>query len=203
MAHSLRLAIDVDGVLANFTEAFVHEVNAIWPGRISRHFQPSQWDWSDAGMTQDENERVWERIKSKLNFWMELHPYLENVRAVAVHRVLYPEDEIFYVTARVSTAGMPVMHQTQLWLQSCGIGGVGTAVIVSEHSDKSDIYQAIGCDASIDDNLEAVIAHRASTKGAVLLDRPWNQSGRLAGIVVVKNLDQFFRRPKRETSKLS
>jgi hypothetical protein len=179
--------------VADFTSAFIREVNNIWPGRLQLDYQPTKWDWSDGGMSDADNSRVWAVIQKKPNWWLSLHPYPENVRAIAIHRVRHPDDEIFYVTARVSTAGMPVMHQTQTWLSQCGIGGLGTAVIVDHSNDKSAIFNALECDENIDDKLEAVIEHAARTKGAYLLSRPWNRDRRPEGIRVVANLEEFFK----------
>ena len=189
----MRYGIDLDGVVCDFIAAFVREVNDVWPGKLPINYQPNDWDWSDA-MTQEEISHVWKIIKHKPNWWLSVPPDLENVRAVALHRIRHPNDEIFYVTARVSTKGMPPMHQAQVWLKECGIAGLGTAVIVDHSNDKSAIFNSLECDANVDDKLEAVIEHAAKTKGTFLLSRPWNAEKRPANIQVVSNLDEFFRK---------
>jgi hypothetical protein len=189
----MRYGIDLDGVVCDFISAFVREVNDVWPGKLPINYQPQDWDWSDA-MTEDEISRVWKIIKNKSNWWLSVPPDLGNVHALALHRIRHPNDEIFYVTARVSTKGMPPMHQAQVWLKECGISGLGTSVIVDHSSNKSAIFNSLECNANVDDKLEAVIDHDRKTNGAFLLDRPWNREGRPVGISVVSSLEEFFRK---------
>jgi uncharacterized HAD superfamily protein len=187
----MRFGIDIDGVVADFVSAFVREINNIWPGRLPINYQPPSWSgWGD--LTSREFERTWEVVALKPNWWLSILPYPDNLRAIALHRIRHPEDEIFYITARHEVAGMPTMHQTQTWLKQCGIGGLGTAVIVDVNKDKSAIFNAISCDANIDDKLEAVIEHDRQTIGSFLLDRPWNRSNRPPAIRVVGGLQEFF-----------
>lgn len=189
----MRFGVDIDGVVADFVTAFTREVNSIWLGKLPIGYQPDDWSWSEK-LTKAEVGRVWDVISTRHNWWLSLPPDFENVRAVANHRIRHPDDEIFYVTARKATRGMPVMHQTQVWLEQCGIGGLGTAVIVDEESDKVPIFNALKCDANIDDKLEAVIVHDRETNGAFLLDRSHNRVGRPTGLRVVETLDEFFRK---------
>lgn len=195
----MRFGVDIDGIVASFISAFVREVNNIWLGKLPVDYQPSDWDWSDV-LAKDDINQVWARIKASHNWWLSVPPDFENVRAIAIHRVRHPEDEIFYVTARVPTKGMPVMHQTQVWLEQCGIGGLGTGVIVDNSGDKSSIFNSLECDANIDDKLEAVIDHDRETNGAVILNRRYNRVGRPPHLRSVDNLEEFFRRA-RETPK--
>lgn len=193
----MRWGIDVDGVVAGFIEAYVREVNSRWPGKLPVGYQPVNWDWSPE-MTEADNDIIWSIIKHKHNWWLSVPADFENIRAVAEHRMRHPQDELFFVTARVSTKGMPVMHQTQTWLSQCGVNGLGVAVIVDHSGDKAAIFNALECDANVDDKLEAVIEHHAHTRNAFLLSRPWNQSGRPSSINAVGSLKDFFRRLRDE-----
>lgn len=195
----MRLGIDIDGVVCDFDVGFDRIANKIWPGRFNlRHH--TEWDWKDSGMTKADKDAIWEKALKVANFWLTLPAYPESVRAIAVHRIKYPEDEIFYVTARVDGAGMPAMHQTQQWLNECGIGGLGTAVIVDHSGDKVPIFNALECDANVDDKLEAVIEHSKRTRGAYLLSRPWNEADRPSGIRTVASLEEFFKVTRRNVS---
>jgi uncharacterized HAD superfamily protein len=188
----VRYGIDCDGVIADFNTSFVREVNNIWPGKLPVNYQPPVWDM--APLTKDEINKVWEVIEKKPNWWLSLNGYPENIRAIALHRIKFPGDEIFYVTARHEVAGMPTMHQTQTWLQQCGIGGLGTAVIVDKSGSKVEIFNALECDANVDDKLAAVVEHDKRTRGAYLLSRPWNEVGRPPNLRPVTNLEEFFRK---------
>lgn len=188
----MRFGIDVDGVIASFTNAFVHTVNTIWPGRLPINYEPTDWDWGNSGLSKAELDKVYQRIHDTPNFWMYLYPYNDNVNAIARHRAEYKMDEIYYVTARRDTLGMPTMHQTQEWLRMCGIYGLGTGVIVDYGGDKVPIFMALQCEATIDDKLSAVVEHDRKTKGAYLLSRPWNERERPSGLRVVHSLAEFF-----------
>jgi uncharacterized HAD superfamily protein len=188
----VRFGIDVDGCIASFTDAFINAVNTLWPGRLPLSYEPTDWDWTNSGLTVAERNHVYAYIEKIPNFWMSLKPIMENVSAIALHRKRFPDDELYYVTARRDTAGMPTMHQTQEWLRMCGIYGLGTGVIVDYGGDKVPIFNALDCDLNVDDKLEAVIAHSRDTKWGVLLDRMWNRSNRPSSIIVVSNLSEFF-----------
>lgn len=170
----------------------MREVNNKWPGRLPVGYTPINWDMTPE-VGREDIDLVWNGIARKHNWWLSVAPHFDNVRAIATHRVRFPEDEIFYITARKPTAGMPVMHQCQTWLNSCGIGGLGTSVIVDETYDKASIFNALAIDANVDDKLEAVIEHVAKSKGSFLHDRPWNRDERPSNIPVVQSLAEFFK----------
>ena len=166
----MKIGIDIDGVLANFGQAFAAVLHKRWNTRFDIDPQPTKWDWSDLGLTKEEENWAWEEVKRTPNFWVGLEPYHDNVRALASHRTMFPEDEIFYVTSRVPSAGLPVMHQSQRWLLAHGIYGLGTSVIVKpKNIEKDIIYDAIGVTTAIDDYLPACVDM------IQCLDRPWNQ----------------------------
>lgn len=193
----MRYGLDLDGVVVDMHKGFAQVVNSIWPGRIpSGNEYPPEWDMTSLGLSQPELNQVWAKIRSTRNWWYGLPALTSEVSAVFRHRLAHPEDEIFYVTARsTETEGMPLMHQSQRWLEMCGIGGLGTAVIVApEDSDKVDIYEEIGVEYAVDDALHIV---EQGTHVIYLIDRSWNQEGRSKGMDVVQNLDEFFRTTRR------
>jgi hypothetical protein len=193
----MRYGLDLDGVMVDMHRGFNDVVNELWPGRIVPHAQPSDWDMTSLGLTQSEIGQTWNKIKTIRNWWYGLPAYTDSVSAVFRHRLKHPEDEIFYVTARTTeTEGMPIMHQSQRWLEMCGISGLGTAVIVAPpDAKKIDIYEEIGVDYALDDALH--IAHEGSHI-IYLLERPWNENGRSKGLDVVGSVDEFFGTTRRE-----
>ena len=189
----MRWAIDLDGVVANYISAMVRIANDLRPGSFPDNWQPTGWDLPFS-------KDVFKTFNNSFNAWMTLDPYRENVRAIASHRIAHPSDEIYYVTARKPTKGLPVTHQSQRWLEMCGIGGVGTSVISSEgNEDKHSTLKALQINAFVDDKLDEILVNMA--KGgphlSYLLSRPWNKEGRWEGVRVVPNLALFFREASR------
>lgn len=187
----MRYGIDLDGVLVDMHIGFARVVNLLYPGRIARgHEHPTDWDLTSLGLTNGEVGRVWARIRHIPNWWYSLPAIYANVSAVYRHRIRHPNDEIFYVTARsTETDGLPIMHQSQQWLDACGIGGTGTAVIVAPPDvHKISIYKRIGVVKAIDDSSDVV---KMGPQVIRLLAQPWNKNAR-EGLNVVETMEEFF-----------
>ncbi len=191
---SCKIAIDMDGVLANFVQGFVESTNKIWPGRLKDGYEPTDFGFSDT-MKKDEVNRVFEQIKRTPNWFLKLEPYSENVTALARFLVERKGEDIWLVTSRFPTYGMTVAKQTDMWLQFCGISPIHNylGVIPVENSDdKQMIYSSVDIEYSVDDKAETVEQCQAiSGHKAFLLDRPWNQEANVERRI--KNLEQFFR----------
>lgn len=189
----MRFGIDLDGVVCDFHKGLAEVINSIWLGRIPTGKEyPPEWDMTSLGLSRAELGQVWQKVGATRNWWLSLPAHTNNVSAIYRHRLRHHNDEIFYVTARsTETDGMPIMHQSQRWLEMCGIGGHGTAVIVApEGSKKIDIYEKIGVDYAVDDCLDIV---EQGPHVIYLLDRPWNSKDRSPGLDVVSDLDEFFK----------
>lgn len=189
-----KIAIDCDGVLANFTEAYSATVNKIWPGRIEPGFIPSDWNF-DNRLSPEEDEKVWAAIKATPNFWLGLRAYPENVGSLVRFLVSTKDHDIYIVTSRAQTAGLTIAKQTDKWLLSCSIYPLLNylAVFPVENSnDKHRIYKYAGIEYSIDDKAETVEqCDRLDNHRAFLLDRKWNQHATVKNRI--SNMDEFFK----------
>lgn len=188
----MKIAIDVDGVLARFEAGVESIANKIWPGKIPPGYMPHGWDYEDV-LTSEEWKQVWAAIKKENNFWLSLPPYTTNVGSLATFLYTTEGHDIYFVTARVQTAGMTVAKQTAYWLHTCGIyeNHNYTAVLACDADRKVDIYEAVGIRLSIDDKGETVMAcDKLANHKAYLLDRPWNQDAKPQRRV--KSLQQFL-----------
>lgn len=172
----MRIAVDVDGVLARFEHGFVRACNKLWPGRVNLDFVPKRWDFAaDMGLSPAEFDRAWEQVKVTPHFWIDLPPYEDSV---ATMRLLLDRTpiEVYYVTSRVPTVGLSPLAQTTYWLRKHGILPGGASVIAVPHpSSKRAIYKALELDGSIDDKGEtAEDCATLKNHHAYLLTRPWN-----------------------------
>jgi len=175
-----RIAIDCDGVLADFTQAFVHECNHLWPGRFPFDFEPTAWDALEGwGLTPTEEGLVWQRIKRTPNWWLTLNamPGLSDLQRWLISHAGH---DIFVCTSRCSSLGATTTMQTHLWLQSCGLRGVNNfvgVITVPKSKHKCDVYQAMEIEWSLDDKPETVIdcgLIDTMEHHAWLLSQPWN-----------------------------
>ncbi len=196
-----KIAIDCDGVLANFTESYVEFANKLYPGRVPPDFVPTDWEMNGK-FTKAEDAKIWAKIINTENFWLGLSAYYENVGALAHFLIEQTNHDIYIVTSRAVTEGMTVAKQTEWWLRSCGIAPVHNylgVLPVDSSNDKWRLYMAGGFDYSIDDKAETVeqcdmIHPRLSNHKAYLLDQPWNQHANVKRRV--KTLDAFLKEIK-------
>lgn len=189
-----KIAIDVDGVLANFTKAMIELAAKMYPGRVGPEYEPKDWWYSDAFSKGELNELI-SKAHSTPNFWFTLDPYPENVAALARWMVMQKHQDIYFCTSRMPSVGTTVAKQTSLWIDQMGIRSLHNymAVAVVEDSNKKvAVYDALGVEYSIDDKAETV-EQCDSLKGhkAYLLDRPWNQDAKVNRRV--QSLDSFLR----------
>jgi hypothetical protein len=137
---SLRIAFDLDGVVADFASAYREvEERLFGPEEVERDVPPPE---NEAGATPstasgeaadaqngertagisiaEKRARVWEVIESTPDFWLTLKAYEpEALRALndlaARHRW-----DVFFVTTRPATLGETVQVQSQRWLAAQG-----------------------------------------------------------------------------------
>jgi 5' nucleotidase, deoxy (Pyrimidine), cytosolic type C protein (NT5C) len=194
----LKLGVDIDGILGNFTESFKNIAYDMFPGKIAEDYVPTRWDWSDSGLTPEDINAVWENLKDVENFWMHEEPYHENVSAMQRFLNTMPESNVYYITSRIPTRkGQSVLTQTQNWLDSWHLLRRNTSVLVVAHNSqdptltppKNLLVEALGIDELIDDYLPTV---RSIGMRGVLLDRPWNREHRPISMSVVSSLNEFL-----------
>lgn len=190
----MRISLDIDGVLADFTERVIDISKKLFPGRIPNGYIPTDWNYSDV-FSKEDLSAVFEKIKNTKDFWLYSLTYPENVAALS--RFLSKENsfDIYFVTSRAPAAGRTVASQTRIWLElSAGIhrsGSFVSIIPVANSKYKADIMQAIGIEYSIDDHGPTVEqCNSVSGHRAFLLDRPWNREKDYGPRL--DNLQQFF-----------
>lgn len=196
-----KIAIDCDGVLANFIKAFTEEANKIWPGRFKPDYwqSHSQWNFPPELLSSKETNQVWERIKATPNWWMRLDAHADSVGALAIFFWTHRYNDVYIVTSRVETVGASIAFQTDTWIRACGVqpchnhlGIVG----IPNSDNKAMFYRISGMEFSIDDKSETVEMCDAELDPkkhkAFLLDRPWNQDAKVKNRV--KTVEEYLKR---------
>ena len=190
-----KVAIDVDGVLANFTVAFTEVANKVYPGRVPLNFEPHDFGFNPL-FSEAELAAIWRRVKATENFWLGMNPYHDSVMALARWLIVNQDQDVYLVTSRPATMGMTVTRQTDWWIRSCGIVPVNNylgVIVVPDSARKVDLYEAGEFDYSIDDKGETVeqCDDLSGWHAAYLLDRPWNQEAKVKRRV--KSLELFLK----------
>jgi hypothetical protein len=188
-----KVAVDVDGVLCDFTAGIVKVVNGIWPGKLPEGFEPNNWNYAGV-LDKQEFKGVWQHIQGTPNWWFYLRPYYDSMRHLGKFLASVDGHDLYFCTARVDTVGATVAMQTSKWFEECGIEGQGNYLATMQvvgASKKRQVYAGLGIEWSVDDYPETV-AECDSLDGhrAYLLDRPWNQDAK--GLRRIYNLGEFF-----------
>lgn len=185
------IAVDVDGVLANFFQAY-EELTITTSGRdrFGEHRWPKQspptWNWPEFyGYTADEMRRVWNVIKQSTTFWNRLLPlpgaseFLNRLQLVAA-------SEVYFITDRPSPTAQA---QTQYWLDTMGFAY--PSVIISKEG-KGPLCANLKVDLFVDDKLAnaSEVAHTCPSARIYLLDYPYNQGLVPSNVTRIKSLKE-------------
>lgn len=166
----MRLVFDVDGVLADFNSGFRRLAHAMFGTPVEPDLNNYVWDNYGGGITEDQVDRVWNRIKQDEFFWTLLEP-LATMHELQKIYLLSQEHDVYFVTSRV---GKNPKRQTEVWLHNT-TGIDCPTVIVSNR--KGEVCAGIGADYCLDDkagNAVYVGYHSPKTKSR-LLDAPYNR----------------------------
>jgi len=153
----MRLAIDMDGVLADWNTAFLRllcetsgrELATLSP--TTRRYEPTTWGWPKAlGYTSKEISAAWAKT-NELSWWEDLEPLpgaREFLRALKQRCYDYPEWEAYFLTSRQRKTAF-IKEQTESWLHWHGFSPNPTVIVNCAH--KGDVCHALGLEGLIDD----------------------------------------------------
>lgn len=184
---ALRIGLDVDGVLANFDEAYQKVLCEVSGKVLPEGFEADRWDWEDgAGFTKDDLDKAW-RLINNTSFWYDLNP-LPRIWEVLV-RLGSLNDDVYFITSR---PGYRAKQQTEDWLDLYGFFLQHPTVLMS--SEKGLCCKALRLTHYVDDRRENVFkcAEQSPQTQTFLLDRPWNQGTIPETVRRILNLDQFL-----------
>ena len=190
----LRIAFDMDGVLADMEAALVEQRARLFGEVPTDDADPALDERRTAKprMTLRQERRLWERVKAIENFWESL-PEIEpgmvaRLNALAIERGW----EVIFLTKRPATEGVTAQVQTQRWLEVHGFALPSVYVV---QGSRGAIAAALALDFVIDDRPENCLDVATDSKArAVLIWR--NEEGQLPdavrrlGIGVVRSVDQ-------------
>lgn len=168
----MRLGIDIDGVLANFTQGYADVIRKVsgrdllTPEMIA---SPPSWNWDrDAGYTKEEESAAWKFVGESPDFWYNL-PELPGLQDI-MEADPFTNHDVYFITAR---PGVHVKRQTEDWLDSMGI--LFPTVLVSDN--KGPLAVGLKLDVLIDDRDKNIIevSQASPTTQCYILDYPYNR----------------------------
>ena len=147
---SLRIGVDIDGVLADFRDAF-HRA-----AQKSLHRDVREVDDPKSSEQLDDRDvrRVWDYISRTTNWWMDLQPYEPDQVGRLYDLTRAASWEVVFVTNRPASAGDSVQFQTQWWLERQGFY---LPAVVTVPGSRGELANALRLDILIDDLLRNCI----------------------------------------------
>jgi len=161
---TLRIGIDIDGVLADFRTAFraaaVHSLRR----DVDSRQEPELTPLSDADV-----RRVWDYIAKARNWWMDLQPY-EPVEIARLYSLTRANGwEVFFMTKRPPSGGDSVQFQTQSWIERYGFY---LPAVMTVPGSRGEVANGLRLDLVLDDQLiNCVEVISAAQTKAVLVQR--------------------------------
>jgi hypothetical protein len=185
---SLRIGLDIDGVLADFRSAFHRTAQRC----LRREVEDPEDPKSPQALGQKDIRRVWEGVAKTPNWWLELDPYEPEQIARLYSLTRSAGWEVFFLTNRPASAGDTVQYQTQWWLERQGFY---LPSVLTVPGSRGEIANGLRLDIVVDDlvvNCVEVVS--ASMAKAVLLMRQQDETARThateRGIGVVDTLGE-------------
>lgn len=172
----MRIGIDVDGVIADFNQAFITRVcdrtgRDLFP---ARPFDIPTWNYPEHyGYRMDEVTCVWDHVKGDPQFWASLPPY--SWTSEFLSRLDPYADDVYFITNRM---GVSPKQQTERWLW-LNQGPVSPTVLIT--AMKGWTARSLDLDVYIDDrDLNVIDVRTVSPKTRTFIqDQPWNRSDSL------------------------
>lgn len=140
----LRIGIDLDGVVCAFATAACNYFNKTFGTNVHPTAQTS-WDFSSLGITQEQDDALWNHIHSTPNWWLTLPKENGTYRLGEVCR----NHDVFFITHRKQeTVGMPIQIQSAIWLEDAHDISYPTVIATK---NKGLVALALDLDFFIDD----------------------------------------------------
>lgn len=210
---ALRIAFDLDGVLADLGSAFRREERSLF-GSSSESPEPARngedkslevtgkesgperdqvaAELTKHGLTTRQQRVLWQTITNIENFWETLDE-IESGSVQSLARLAATNRwEVIFLTKRPATAGRTPQVQTQRWLERHGFPLPSVFVV---NGSRGKIADALGLDVVVDDlPINCVDVLSDSKARAILVWRGSSESvratARRLGIAVVYSVEQ-------------
>ena len=188
---ALRIAFDLDGVLADMESELVRQAELLFGESMTRVLEQraeTSPPKPDAGETHDpslentpvierlnmtarQQRRLWKHVESIENFWQGLDETEPGVVSKLYKVASERRWEIIFLTKRPQSAGALAQIQSQRWLESKGFALPSVYVV---QKSRGRIAEALGLDIVIDDRPENCLDVVTDSKARAILI--WRES---------------------------
>lgn len=185
----MNYGIDIDGVLANFTDNYAALLTAKTGIEFPKNSStwPTVWYWERAaGVVKDDENFVWKEGILATTFWLDLEPLPgaePTLELLSAKR--YAGDQVYFITTR---PGKKAKLLTEYWLRNWGFANA-TVLIAGSEAAKGQLAAALKLDVFIDDkpeNCEAVARAVDPSCKVFLVDAPYNRQFREEDLVITR-----------------
>jgi phosphoglycolate phosphatase-like HAD superfamily hydrolase len=181
---SMRIAFDMDGVLADLHTAYAKVAIELFP-QLDRavlgsadvgasppegELAPGESDVPDPStpvvVTDAQSAAIWARLTAKEDFWTSLSEIEHGAIARIAKEAEARRWEVLFITSRPRSAGATVQRQSQRWLEAKGFPLPSVFVV---HGSRGRIAQALALDAVIDDRPDNCLDVALESRAAAIL----------------------------------
>lgn len=198
MSKQIRLALDLDGVLFNFNQAFVELARKEFPFLQCPDpgmAWPTKWDYLDDFLSPQQIRHLWDIVVVKNHwFWEQLPTYSWSQQLL--QSALDKSDKLYFITSR---SGPKVQFQTEEALRQLykSFGSIyrGAVLPVARPEDKLPLINALRCTHFVDDKPETVVwaKEQCPKTHTAIWHQPWNFTHLIdPRLVNVKDFDNFL-----------
>lgn len=188
----LNIGLDVDDVLADFIGRYLELCREMY-GKPAPGVMPTDWNMLSLGLTPEQLEGVWRRIREEHNFWTNLKR-VEGVNVNALDPLA--DHKLYFITSRVPTIGNSVEYQTAQWLLFALAQEFPTVIVTDK---KGPVAAALELDYFIDDrpkNCNEVKDHRPACN-VFMKSTAHNAGQTYRGINRVRDVNEFVEEIKK------
>lgn len=180
-----NVGCDLDGVICDFNKEFLR-VSRKLLGKPEKGFKVTNFHYSQCGWTEKEAGRVFSWMKHTPDFWTTL----EALPQISKLRKLESKANLFFVTARFSSDGIPTNYQSEQWLRE-RIGLREPYVIVTEKKGEEAV--ALDLDYMVDDRFEFCqeVADKLPSCKVYMQTQTWNEGLNDKRIKRVASINDF------------
>ena len=190
---ALRIAFDLDGVLADMESELVRQSEILFGEPMTRRLQERAAEAGDATgladarvaaagapdappdfvppvaqlhMTSRQERRLWHHVESIENFWEGLDELEPGIIPRLDSLAIDRRWEIIFLTKRPETVGATAQMQTQRWLESKGFTRPSVYVV---QGSRGRIAASLGLDIVVDDRPENCLDVVVDSKARAIL----------------------------------